>query len=475
MPPLFTPKNRNFNTPQPSHMRLLRPLVVVIAILLVVNTINAQTLYTAEGYFRETRKESYLKIKTKQEKGTALSKDEEQYVSDYEAYLQNYYNRLSEDEKAIYERMKYQWANVQNEQPAPQPPEDFEWRNRDRFLNAMFGVYYGATVVAISGSTGAANAGIPLVTGGLWLLGPAMNPKKYEGITQSTIRASNTGKTLGLGYGAALGLAIAGDADNTSNVVLAASSIGSIALGEAAFQIQKKRSIRDGQIEMMRHYGFLGPAVAGAGLFAAKVDNANLGGLGILAGGIAGLVVGKSVSQKYEYTRGDVDVVNSLAIVSTGVGLTAVVAQLENNEGSPGLILIPAATAVIGTVMGQRSVREVHLTRKQGSTVNLSTAGAALLGFGIMALTESDSPTAIVGVPTLLALGAHQALFRKYRQENLAKGLGRSLNRKSKKYSLAMRVQPENYVVNRSIGQPRTFNPQLSLSQPIVNFTLRFK
>lgn len=72
------------------------------------------------------------------------------------------------------------------------------------------------------------------------MLGPAMNPKKYEGITRSTVRASNTGKILGLANGAFLGLAIAGSSSEVEKLILGLSSLGSIALGEVGFQLQKK-------------------------------------------------------------------------------------------------------------------------------------------------------------------------------------------------------------------------------------------
>lgn len=293
-------------------------------ICLTSSLLTAQDLYTARGYWQESTKPSYLTIKEKKDKGQSLSAAEETYIQDYEAYLLTYYNRLSEEAKREYLRMKDQWdRELALPQVAPEPPKqqptveqtEFEWRGRDRAINAMYGIYYGASLSAILDLEDAAAAGIPLVTGGLWMLGPVFNPKKYEGITETTMRAANSGKILGLIYGASLGLAIAGDSENNNKVILALSTIGSITLGEIAFQTQKKKNISGGMIEMMRHYGFLGTGVGGALLASTNTENINIVGLGLLGGGISGLLIGKKMANKYDYTRGDVDALSSLGVI----------------------------------------------------------------------------------------------------------------------------------------------------------------
>lgn len=443
-----------------------------------------QNLYTARGYWQESTKPSYLTIKEKKDKGQTLSADEEAYVQDYEAYLLTYYNRLSEEAKQEYQRMKEQWdRELAMPLVAPEPPNqqptveqtEFEWRGRDRAINAMYGIYYGASLAAIFDLTDAAAAGIPLVTGGLWMLGPAFNSKKYEGITESTMRAANTGKILGLMYGASLGLAIAGDSEDNGKVVLALSTIGSITLGEIAFQTQKKKNISGGKIEMMRHYGFLGTGVGGALLASTNTDNANLIGLGLLGGGISGLLVGKKMANKYDYTRGDVDALSSLGVISTGIGFAFIANALENNsEISNAIFLVPAATAVTGTLIGQRQVRNAHLTKKQGSTINLSSAGGALLGLGVMMITQSESPTAWIGVPSTIALIAHQIVFNRYKKDNIEKSL-QGKNTGNRKLDFSMKLMPENYFVNKNTPQRFIADPRLAASSPLVNMTLKFK
>jgi hypothetical protein len=435
---------------------------------------QAQDIYTAKGYWNELNKDTYKKIQQKKLKGDSLSVNETAYVKDYEDYLVNYYQRMSEEEKVKYEQLKAQWdREFIAPQSQPSDQYDFELRPRDRLTNGIYGLYYGISLVAITEMEEAAAVGIPLIMAGLWQLGPVMNPKKYEGITRGTIRAGNTGKFLGLGYGLALGLAVGGDSDNTGKLALALSTVGSISLGEAAFQIQKKKQVSEGHIEMMRHYGLLVPGVAVLGVGATNTDNLNLVGTSLLAGGVAGLIIGNNVAKKYDYTVGDVDIISSLTWITTGLGFTAAVEAIQD-EVNMGLLLIPAGTAIAGTVWGQKAVKGVYLTKKQGSTINLASGGAALIGLGIVALIGSESPGVIIGVPSAAALIMHQSLFHSNKMKNLESKmkLGREGN---SRLQFSMRVTPEGYFANKKMSD-RLYvtNNFPKLAEPIVKLKLSF-
>lgn len=446
-------------------------LVPFIFIILCTCQTLAQDLYSARGYWTEINKEAYQKILQKKRTGVTLTDNEIAYVTDYEVYLENYFQRMSEDEKLKYNQMKAQWDQELTRPAQPSDEYDFELRPRDRITNGIYGAYYGASIAAIGEFNETAAIGVPLIIAGLWQLGPVLNPKKYEGITRGTIRAGNTGKFLGLGYGLALGLAIGGDSENTGKIALALSTVGSISLGEAAFQIQKKKQVSEGHIEMMRHYGVLGPAVAILGVAATNTDNANLAGASLLAGGITGLIIGNSVAKKYDYTVGDTDIISSLTWISTGIGFTGAAEVLDDDENL-GLLLIPAATAIAGTVLGQRSVKGVYLTKKQGSTINLSSGGAALIGLGITALLETESPAVFIGVPSALALIMHQSLFHSYKMKNLESNL--KLGRDNKKFlQFSMRVTPEGYLANKRMSDRIYFTNNFpKLAEPIVRLKL---
>jgi hypothetical protein len=456
-------------------MKLKSWLLFFLPVVFIASNYLAigQDLYSARGYWVELHKESYQKIIEKRAKGDSLTENEIFYLNDYEAYLDTYYQRMTETEKVRYEQLKNQW-DTEVLAPDFTKQNDFELRPRDRFRNGAYGFYYGSSLVGITNIDNAAAAGIPLIMAGLWQLGPVINPKKYENISAATMRSASTGKLLGLGYGAAMGLAFGGESEDTGDFALAFSTIGSISLGEAAFQWQKKKSISEGHIELMRHYGLLGPGVALLGIAAAKADDANTIGATLLVGGVGGLLIGNRLAKKYDYTPGDVDAISSLTLITTGLGFTVAAESIDNNS-STGLLLIPAATAIAGSIVGQNSVRGVKLTKKQGSTISLSSGGAALIGLGFAAIFESESAGVIIGVPSALALLTHQIVFHSYKMKNLESNLKLGSTR-TKPVSFSMKATPENYFVNKNLSPDKVIvtNHFPRLANPIVNLKLTF-
>lgn len=458
---------------KPNHYFKLLVFLFFIAFALHSQT-NAQGLYTARGYWEESNKETYRIIKQKSTAGIALTADETSYLQDFETYLSNYFQRLTPEEKAFYDKMKAQWdRELMGPEQKIMVEEEFEWRGRDYATNILYGAYYGASLVAIAEINSAAAVGIPLLTGGLWALGPVIVPKKYENINRSVIRASNTGKFLGLIYGGSLALMIGGDENYTGQLALGLSTLGSIALGEVGFKLQKKRNFSEGHIELVSHYGTIGPWLAGATMGAAGSENLNLYGAAFLAGGVGGILVANKVSKKYDYTKGDVNNISALSLATTGIGF-AIFAETLQNDASSAVLLIPAAGTVIGTMLGQKAVKGVYLNKRQGSTIALSTGGAALVGLGIAAIFETDSPTLWVGIPSVFALATQQILFNKYKKENLAGNLLSKIN-KDKPYKFSMKVTPENYFVNQRMVVPSgIIGINSNVSNPLVNLTLAF-
>ena len=94
------------------------------------------------------------------------------------------------------------------------------------------------------------------------------------------------------------------------------------------------------------------------------MNNPQLLGGALVAGGIGGLLIGRSIAKKYDYTQIDVDVVNSLMLISGGLGATAAVGSIDS-ERNTGLLLIPATTAVAGSLFGQKAVRGITLPKRR--------------------------------------------------------------------------------------------------------------
>lgn len=450
------------------------PLLIFLFFFTFYSQVNAQGLYTARGYWEESNKETYRIIKQKSTNGIALTADESSYLQDFETYLSNYYQHLSEDEKAFYSKMKAQWdRELMGPEERIIVEEEFEWRGRDYATNILYGAYYGASFVAITEIASAATIGIPLLTGGLWALGPVIAPRKYENITRPVIRASNTGKFLGLIYGGSLALMIGGDQEYTGQLALGLSTLGSIALGEVGFKLQKNRNFSEGHIELVRHYGIIGPWLGAAALIAVESGNSNLYGAALLTGGVGGILVANKVSKKYDYTKGDIDNVSAMTLATTGVGF-AIAAEVLQEDASGAAIIIPVAGTVLGTILGQKAVKGVYLNKRQGSTIGLSTGGAALVGLGLAAIFETESPTVWVGVPSVLALATQQILFNKYKKDNLAGNFLGKIN-KDKPYKFSMKVTPENYFVNQRMAVPAgIIGVNSNISNPLVNLKLAF-
>jgi hypothetical protein len=443
----------------------------------------SQELYTARGYWEEVNKPSYQSIKKKQMLGDSLSNNEQLYLTDYETHLTTYYSRLPEGEKIKYAEMKATWDRGINESPAQQKDYSInEGRKTNWLANGFYGLYYGISLVVLADIDGPAAGGIPIITSGLWMLGPAIRPHKYENATSATLRAGNSGRMLGLGYGAALALAIGGNSDNTNNLTLGLSSIGSMALGEIAFNRQKKKNWSMGHIDLVRHYNFLGAWTSLAILGATETDNANLIGASLLAGGVSGWLIGNKAAKKYDYTRGDVDAINSLTLITTGLGLAAVAETLSNNNNNNNnsnntvnaLILIPAASSIAGTLLSQRAVKGAHLTDRQGIILNWSTIGTALVGIGGVAISGTDSPAAYIGIPSALALVTHQILFHKFKMKNIENSFRGSINKKLN-YKLSFRATPENYFINKMMRESQSMmSSSIRQQNPLATLKITF-
>jgi len=152
----------------------------------------------------------------------------------------------------------------------------------------------------------------------------------------------------------------------------------------------------------------------------------------------------------YNYTKGDVNAISSLSLASSVLGLALAVGildgmQSDNNNTWP--VLIPAVSAILATSIGQKQVRNVHLTKKQGSSLRLSTYGAGMVGLGLAAMLESESPAIYIGLPAGLALLTQQLIFNRFKTINLSHRAQAS-NEEPKSTRLTLNVQPENYFLN---------------------------
>jgi hypothetical protein len=223
---------------------------------------------------------------------------------------------------------------------------------------------------------------------------------------------------------------------------------------------------------MIRHYGIVGPIIASLAVASAGEGNTHAAGAAILGGGVAGLLIGNGVSKRYAYSPGDVRAVSSFTWISAGIG-TAAMGSGYNRSTSPGLLLIPAATTLLGTLFAQNQIKGIHLSEKQGSTLSLSCGGAALIGLGIVVMAKTESPALTIGVPSAFALITHQIILNSYRNRNLGLKIGMQQSGKER-MKLFIDITPENYLIAQQPPSQQHDNVWPPPVRPIATLKLRF-
>jgi hypothetical protein len=192
-----------------------------------------------------------------------------------------------------------------------------------------------------------------------------------------------------------------------------------------------------------------------------------------LAGGVGGLLFANSQANKYGYTRGDVENISTLSLATTGLGFALVIETIEE-DFSNAVILIPAAATVLGSLWGQKSVKGVYLTNRQGSTIAFSALGAGLIGVGVLALAQAETPSLWIGIPSAFALATQQILFSRFKKENLARNLSLGKDR-DLPFRLSFDLSPGNYFLNKRIpatGYLHGTTPHVS--NPLATVRLSF-
>lgn len=436
--------------------------------------------FTARAYWLKLNDPDYRSLKNKQQQGDSLNAAQEKYLEDYELHLEDYFKKMDPGEREKFFQMKDQWDQENEMRPEDvfrnqEPDPDFEWTAKDRAVMGVFGILYGTSIAVLAEIDPPAAIGIPMITGGLWMLGPVLNPNKYEGINRSTLRLSHLGKGVGFMYGMALSAALFGSSDSDIiKPLMGISTAGSIALGEIGFQYQKKNQLTPGQIEMLGHYSILGPWLTLSAYLGAGGENANAIGGSVLAGGIAAIFIGNKVAKSYDFTRGDVISISTLSGITTGLGFAAAINELENGNFSQSVILIPALGTLIGTLYGQKAVKNAYLTNRQASRINLAAAGGALIGLGITLVANTDSPAAFFGIISGSSLVFHQIVFHNEKQKNLRRNLEKlgSINKNNLK--LSFNFTPENYLFNKKLKEQNNINVQPDPGLPVAAIKLKF-
>lgn len=355
-----------------------------------------------------------------------------------------------------------------------QTDQDLVFRKRV-FSSAVNGFYYGmAAVIIAEPESGAAAAGIPIVTTGLGVLAPVMLNEKYP-LTMNQVVLGQHGQLIGWGHGASLSLLALGDniSDNNNyKVAVGAGALGSIGMGLLGKSLGKSKPWSEGQASMMALWGTVGPIVTTC-TFLSFADDARVVGGSFLLGGAAGYLVGNAINKSDLYTRGDVRGIGTLSALNGALGTFILIDIVEDGEVDlgDGAWLFPAAGVLSGTLLGQAWMKNTELTPRQGMNAIWMSSGGAVLGLGLALIINSDSFTPWYAVPYATSLGAYAFAVESARRKNAA--LATSTDKSQYRWSFSF--MPQNLFLNEKIADKGyQINGRNVLMQPLFSASLTF-
>lgn len=420
--------------------------------------------YTAAKYWSFEHDSIYLSLSERHKAGDTLSPEEQKTLSDYKAMLNDYFEKMSDNEKSLYYKYRAKWAGAPPVPTAPSRTQETDVFAGERSMysqylvsNGIFGALYGGAAVAVLGigeEGGGAAAGIPLLTAGASVLIPVLTMKD-KNVTYNSLALSIHGKLAGALQGAALGVAIVGDNVEDGKFILATSTLSSIALGRIGFSLGKTKPWSRGRAALYSYYGILMP-LEGLALDAAfGFEDPRIYGLTSLAFGAGGYLIADRVANSYDYTRGDVTATGTLATINGLLGLM-ILTDIENasDEAGTANILIPAAGALAGTFIGHSWLKNARLTDQQGRNVALASVGGAAIGLGLTAIFSPESATPYYVASYITAMTSYAIMLERYKKTNISTSF-----LDSHKSGWNFNFMPQNIFLNRMIAEKAFANP----------------
>ena len=450
-----------------------RILYYTLYFLFCLSSLHAQdSPYNARAYFEAEHNNTYQLLVKKVTKNEPLSEEEFKYFEEYNNYLSNFYQNLSDSEKEKYQKNKLKWSGGPKVKygggdttaidvtPVGSHPERKFYLN-----NGLYGLGYGITSIFLFELDGAGAVALPILSLGISVAFPAINKKKYEGIDYSTIMMTRHGKFIGLLDGAALGFLLYGDVreDSKKGKAFAATMMAtSIALGEVGFHVGKKKKFPEGKVATYKYYSLLVPFLTFSGLVIGNVDDPRVYGASVLAAGAASYWYAGKVYNKYKFTRGDMLATSSFGLLATGLGFG--ISPMEE----PWHFIFPAVTAIGGTYAAHRIFKNTKLSSKQGLNTNYASLVGTTVGFLIALFIPTDSHHVILLLPVATGTAAWAVYAARYKKEQY--WTSRQYHKKWTDMSFSF--TPQNYFINKQLGKS-TSREGLKTGLPLFSLKLK--
>ncbi|MCE5347335.1 MAG: hypothetical protein LLG13_13755 [Bacteroidales bacterium] len=343
--------------------------------------------------------------------------------------------------------------------------------------SGVTGMYYGIAFDVIFELDEAAAAGLPVITAGTSVLVPLLVNTDRR-IDYDALVLRGHGKTIGWAHGFALSTLIggedawAGDESNNYKLTVGLGALSSVGLGILGNSLAANNNWSEGRVELYRHYGWVMP-FTGLCLAGSISDEARLFGAADLLFGAGGYLIADKVSNRREFTRGDVRSMQVLTLLNTGLGFGIMADKNDdiNSEFNRTDWLIPAIGALSGTFIGQAWLKNAKLTPQQGLLTSYAAAGGAIIGLGIALMTDSSEATPYYLIPYATGLGAYAYTVERLRKKNSTQAY---LPDKHKN-NFNLSFMPQNLFLNNKI-QHNDFlvNGRLVGMQPLFAASLSF-
>lgn len=432
--------------------------------------------YTSEAYQLERNHKTFIILTEKKQEGDTLTPEEENWLNQYNAYLDEYYTYMPEEEKEKHADLEDKEPEkieipVQDEriditqQPEPEEVDQSVYIKHVLYSGGWYGLQYGIAVDFIFDIDGGPAVGIPLISaGGSMLLASG----KRHMLNENAMLLSGHGKLVGWAHGYSTGLLLFGDElfsnEDYSKITYALGVGTSIGLGKLGFDmaIRNKNDWSGGRVALYRHYGLLVPSSSAAIAFSTGAENAHLFGATILMSGAGSYFLSHKIANMTDYTRGDIIAMRGLTLLNLyfTTGVTADILE-RTGRSDKAFILIPTAGALTGTVASHFWLRNTYLTPSQGHRINYATVGGTLVSMGIVAFFEPQYATPFYVGGYIGGMISYTSLLMHYKKY----GDTAYKEKKSQENDFSFNIMPQNYFLNKMITQQEI---KINTSEPLI-------
>jgi hypothetical protein len=436
-------------------------LFILVCLILFSNTEMFGQEYSAINYWKMERDPEYARLLKKQTAGELLSTEEQTYMFEQKAKLANYFEKLSDGEKSVYYQNRKMWSENPESLGKTVNPQEAEVYSGERSMysqylisSGLFGFMYGLSTAAIFEMDEAGAAALPLLAAGASALAPVLTIKDRN-VSYNSLALSLHGKSVGAMQGAAFSFLLSGNNLEEGKLVLGLSTLSSIVLGRVGYNLGRDKDWSRGKVALYSHYGLMMPFEGMALAMAFESEDARVYGGASLLFGAGGYLMADRISRKYDYTLGDVRATTTLSSLNTFLGFFIMSDISEYNGSAPSIVLLPAAGALGGTLLGHVWLKDAKLTNQQGRNVALATTGGSVMGLGLMALFTPESITPYYITGYLAGISMYAVMVEKYKKANR---MSLSNNDEEKRWDISF--MPQNILVNRQIAPYALSHPE---------------